>query len=78
MHYINDTLKPFTAVLAWGKCLWKLFLQELPNVSSRVTSFEKTKSQLWINACWAWVDQSVCSLVSADNSSSRRIKEKTS
>jgi len=29
MHHINDTLKPITAVLAQGKCLWKLFLQEL-------------------------------------------------
>lgn len=28
MHCINDTLKPFTAVLAWGKCLWELFLQQ--------------------------------------------------
>lgn len=29
MHHINDTLKPFTAVLAQEKCLWMLFLQEL-------------------------------------------------
>lgn len=66
MHHINDTLKPFTAVLAWGKCLWMLFLQQLlfSTTEPQPTVFYwniqdspvellplKTKSQLWINAC---------------------------